>query len=133
MSVVVRSAREADRESVQRLLLACGWDRPRVADPQLFAALYAASSRSVVADDDGTIIGYVRAITDGVSNGYIQLTAVAPTHRRRGIGRRMVEQLIGDDDRITWVLRAGRDGAKEFWESVGFVPSAIAMERLRRP
>jgi GNAT superfamily N-acetyltransferase len=73
----------------------------------------------------------LRAITDGVSNGYIGLTAVAPTHRRQGIGR-MVEQLLGNDDQITWVLRAGRDGAKEFWERVGFVTSTIAMERVRR-
>ncbi len=131
--ILVRSARETDREAVQRLLLACGWDHPRIADPHRFTELYAAAARSVVADDDGTIVGYVRAITDGVSNGYLGLAAVAPTHRRRGIGRRMVQQLIGDDDRITWVLRAGRDGAKEFWESVGFVPSAVAMERRRRP
>jgi ribosomal protein S18 acetylase RimI-like enzyme len=97
-----------------------------------FAEVFGAADRSVVADDDGVVVGYVRAITDGVSNGYIGTTAVAPTHRRQGIARRMVAHLIGDDDRITWVLRAGRGGAQEFWASVGFVPSAVAMERLRR-
>jgi GNAT superfamily N-acetyltransferase len=132
VSVVVRPAGESDRQAVQGLLLACGWDHPRVADPERFTELYRASGRSLVADDDGTIVGYLRAITDGVANGYIGLTAVAPAYRRRGIGRRLVERLLGDDDGITWVLRAGRDGAKEFWESVGFVPSAIAMERVRR-
>jgi ribosomal protein S18 acetylase RimI-like enzyme len=132
MSVLVRAARASDREAVQLLLVACGWDRPRIADPARFAELYGAPSRSVVAEDQGTVVGYVRAITDGVSNGYIQIAAVAPARRREGIGRRMVHHLLGDDDRITWVLRAGREGAKEFWESVGFVPSSIAMERLRR-
>jgi ribosomal protein S18 acetylase RimI-like enzyme len=132
MAVDIRPARDADRDAVQRLLLACGWDHPRIVDPDRFAELYTSADRSIVADDQGSIVGYLRGITDGVSNGYIGTAAVAPTHRRRGIGRRMVEHLLGNDDRITWVLRAGREGAKEFWESVGFVRSEIAMERLRK-
>jgi ribosomal protein S18 acetylase RimI-like enzyme len=129
---LIRAARDDDREAVQRLLMNCGWDHPRITDPDRFATLFATADRSIVADDDGALVGYVRAITDGVSNGYIGTAAVAPTHRRRGIGRQMVEHLLGDDHGITWVLRAGREGAKEFWQSVGFVPSEIAMERLRR-
>jgi ribosomal protein S18 acetylase RimI-like enzyme len=131
--VVLRPATPSDRDAVQRLLITCGWNQhPRITDPARFAKLYDAADRSFVADDGGAIVGYLRALTDGVSNGYIGLMAVAPTHRRRGIGRQLVERLLGDDDGITWVLRAGRDGAAEFWSAVGFVRSEIAMERVRR-
>jgi hypothetical protein len=39
---------------------------------------------------------------------------------------------MGDDENITWVLRAGRDEASLFFASLGFAASSVAMERLRR-
>jgi ribosomal protein S18 acetylase RimI-like enzyme len=130
--VVVRPATPADREAVRSLLKVCGWDhQPRITDPARFATMFDGADRSFVADDDGVVVGYLRALTDGVSNGYIGTTAVAPTHRRRGIGRLLVERLLGDDLGITWVLRAGH-GSDAFWTSLGFVRSEIAMERVRR-
>ena len=49
----------------------------------------------------------------------------------QGIGRALVEHITGDDLRITWVLRAGREGAIEFFAKLGFQVSSVAMERLR--
>lgn len=38
---------------------------------------------------------------------------------------------MGENTDITWVLRAGREGASEFFSRLGFEPSSIAMERPR--
>ncbi|MEO1269625.1 MAG: GNAT family N-acetyltransferase, partial [Myxococcota bacterium] len=66
-----------------------------------------------------------------VDDGYISMLVVAPEYRGRGIGRTLVEQIMGDDPQITWVVRAGREGSDGFWAAMGFVPSSVAMERTR--
>ena len=53
------------------------------------------------------MVGFARALCDGVSNGYLSMVAVAEDKRGLGIGRELVQRLTGDDPDITWVLRAG--------------------------
>ena len=88
------------------------------------------ASRTIAAFDQGNLVGFARALCDGVSNGYIGTIAVAESHRGQGIGRGMVESLIGNEPSITWVLRAGL-GSDAFWEKMGFRRSEVAMERTR--
>lgn len=112
------------------LLASNGW-RHRIAGPDEFAALVAASQVADVAIVDGQVQGFVRGITDGLSNGYLSMVVVAPAHRGRGVGRQLVEYAIGANPQVTWVLRAGREGAAEFFTRLGFDVSSIAMERRR--
>ncbi|WP_353848489.1 GNAT family N-acetyltransferase [Acidovorax facilis] len=64
-------------------------------------------------------------------NGYLSMLVVAPAFRGRGLGRALVQQALVKAPAATWVLRAGRPGASEFFARMGFAPSAIAMERAR--
>jgi ribosomal protein S18 acetylase RimI-like enzyme len=127
----VRSVTAADFDAVHRLLLTNGWAH-RVGDIAQLSRLISAPSRAVVAVADDEIVGFARAITDGISNGYLSMVVVAQPYRRRGIGQALVEFLIGSETSITWVLRAGREGAAGFFAKLGFSVSTTAMERLRR-
>ena len=129
--VIYRPVQTDDYEAVQTFLTDNGW-AARVSEVERFRAMLKGADRTVVALDGGRVVGFARALCDGVSNGYISMVAVAEDLRRQGIGRRLVEDLMqGDiDGDITWVLRAGRDSCG-FWERLGFMASDIAMERVR--
>ena len=134
-TIEYRPIAPSDYEAVRQFLAGLGWQR-RVSDPARFAKMMARADRSVLALDGGRVVGCVRALCDGVSNGYISMLAVAEDHRGQGIGRELVRRLMAPQDPselaedVTWVLRAGRD-SRGFWEKLGFSASAIAMERTR--
>jgi ribosomal protein S18 acetylase RimI-like enzyme len=130
--VVYRSIQPDDYEAVQKFLADNG-RAARVSDIERFRAMIDGADRTVVALDRERVVGFARALCDGVSNGYISMVAVAEDLRRQGIGRRLVEYLMQGNigGNITWVLRAGRE-SRGFWERLGFKASDIAMERVRR-
>jgi predicted N-acetyltransferase YhbS len=128
--MILRAVTSEDYEAVRQFLAANGWEK-RVADRERFYKMMDNASRAIVAFEGARIVGFARALCDEVSNGYIGTVAVAEDFRRRGIGRELVERLIGDDKNITWVLRAGR-GSAEFWKKLGFTASEVAMERTRK-
>jgi ribosomal protein S18 acetylase RimI-like enzyme len=127
----VRAFEACDLDAVHALLSANGW-ADRIGSTDDLRALIEASSIALVADGGERVIGFVRALSDFCSNGYVSMLVVDSDARRRGVGTALMRAAMGDDERITWVLRAGREGAAAFHASIGFEPSIVAMERRRR-
>ena len=79
---------------------------------------------SFIVRDGNQIVAAVLCGHDG-RRGYLHHLAVAPTYRRQGIGKRMVQHCL---DRLRQrgipkcniFLFAGNSEGKEFWEAVGF-------------
>jgi ribosomal protein S18 acetylase RimI-like enzyme len=99
--------------------------------------------------DRGALVGFA-LMEFGDERAHLVLMAVRPTHRRRGIGRRLLEWLIESAlaagiESVHLELRATNDGARRFYRMLGFgetilVPryyegreSAMRMVRVLRP
>jgi len=131
MPFTIRAVRDDEIHDVRRLLVAGGWSGVRM-EPENLAQLIANARTAVVAvDDDGHVLGFARALGDGLFNGYLSMLVVDPSRRGEGIGRALVEHVMGANLDMTWVLRS-RPEVRGFYEKLGFQQSTVAMERVRR-
>jgi ribosomal protein S18 acetylase RimI-like enzyme len=126
----LRHITENDLDATYVLLAENGWTH-RLGSVAEFRTLVAASQIATVATVNDEIVGFIRALTDRQSNGYLSMLVVSEKYRRQGIGRALVESVVGSHLPVTWILRAGREGAVTFFAKLGFEFSTIAMERRR--
>lgn len=78
-----------------------------------------------VAEEDGRIIGAILSGHDG-RRGYIYHMCIADSHRRRGIGRQLVDKVIGamKDEKITALSLfcfADNEAGNNFWSGLGWI------------
>ena len=78
----------------------------------------------LVAVADGRIVGTVMSTWDGWRGGIYRL-AVAPDHRRRGLGRQLVEAAEDrlrrlDAPKISALVLQEHDHATAFWRAIGY-------------
>lgn len=111
-------------EGVLALYRMQGWWGPTgERDPEVADAMIRGSHCFVVAEAQGRIIGMGRAISDGVSDAYIQDVAVDPAFRGKGVGSRIVGDLVYRlrHDGIDWIGLGAEAGTHDFYRKAGFI------------
>lgn len=68
-------------------------DWPNPPTPDTFLRLLRGSYRVVLAVQDGQVIGFVQAISDGVLTAYIPLLEDLPAWQGRGVGRALMTRM----------------------------------------
>jgi spermidine synthase len=68
------------------------------------------------------MIGMGRAVSDGVSDAYIQDVTVLREYRGLGLGARIVERITGflRERRIGWIGLIAEPGTQAFYRGLGF-------------
>lgn len=123
-----RESHDIDLTALASLREACDF---AAMDPELLAQQVKGARWVVQAHDGPRLVGFCRAISDGVSNAYVSSVMVHPEFQRRGIGREMLAQLVSGRDGIKFVLHTRKE-ATGFYAAVGFAPATDIMIRDRR-
>ncbi len=109
---------------ILHLYRAAGWwreeDEPD--DIKTVDAIIANSFCFVIAISGGEIIGMGRAISDGVSDAYIQDVTVLEAHRGQGYGKGIVRRLLQElrERKLQWIGLISEPGYESFYTSLGF-------------
>jgi GNAT superfamily N-acetyltransferase len=84
--------------------------------------------------DDGTLVGFVNVVWDGLAHAWIQDTMVLPTHHRQGIGVRVVA-LATEEARSAgceWLHVDFDDELRKFYfDRCGFTPTHAGLIALQ--
>lgn len=96
-----------------------GWPNPPT--PETLHRLLAASSRiSLAVEEDGRVIGFAQAISDGVLTAFVPLLEVLPEYRGRGIGSALTRHLLAQLDHLYAVDLGCDDNLVPFYERLNF-------------
>ena len=115
---------QADSAQVLQLYRLAGWwqtdENPSYL--QLVQDIIAKTWRFVIATRGDRIIGMGRAISDGVSDAYIQDVTVHPDLRGQGIGKAIIRALVAQlkADGLQWIGLISEPGYQGFYSSLGF-------------
>jgi spermidine synthase len=76
----------------------------------------------VLAEEGEVVLGMGRAISDGVSDAYIQDLAVLYSRRRQGIGRLILQKLLARlrGDGIAWIGLIAEPGSENLYRHASF-------------
>ena len=98
-----------------------GWWKPSD-KPSLLKKIINGSHCFAIAERGERVIGIGRAISDGVSDAYIQDMAVLETERGSGAGGAILKALLENlrKDGIKWVGLIAQDNSEYFYRKAGF-------------
>lgn len=91
-SITIQEYTTFDQNELQALYASANWVN-YARNPELLEAAYRNSLKVLCARTGGELIGIVRAVGDGHFILYIQDILVHPKHQRKGIGRRLMQEI----------------------------------------
>lgn len=111
-------ALSADLETIYRDV---GWWAEEF-DREWLSVIPRNSAVFMVAEHEGCVIGMGRALSDNISEAYIQDIAVLSTFRGHGIGAQIVRELIAvlRSRGVDWIALIATPGHEAFYRQFGF-------------
>lgn len=114
-----------DFDAILRLYSSVGWTN-YTEKPELLKKAYENSLLILGAYVDGQLVGVIRAVGDGFSVVFIQDILVIPEYQRRGIGTRLLQEVM-DRYSSVYQMELMTDNTPKtvsFYQSLGFVKAS---------
>ncbi|MDD1668657.1 MAG: GNAT family N-acetyltransferase [Methanomicrobiales archaeon] len=122
--VEVKAVTSWDADEILALYRSAGWWHDGEDDPSQIPGIIRGSLAFIVAVDpeSGKAVGMGRAISDGVSDAYIQDLVVLPEYQGRGIGRAILRRILAEcrERGIGWIALIAEGGTGGFYRELGF-------------
>ena len=97
--------------------------------PERHRQAFEASRVAVFAYSGGRLVGFARALSDGVCQAAIYDVAVVPEFQRQGIGAALVRALLSRLEGLNVILYAS-PGKEDFYRTLGLRKMKTAMARF---
>ena len=135
MDYQIRDAAAEDLDALEALEQAC-FSLPWTLE-QLQGELPDARHEFLVAEADGEVLGYIGMMCV-LDEGYISNVAVAPSARRRGIGRALVREMLSRAAKrelsfVTLEVREHNESAIALYTGEGFLPVGLRRGYYEKP
>jgi GNAT superfamily N-acetyltransferase len=121
--IEIKQVRSWSSEEIVELYKVGGWWKEGY-EPNGIPLLIEGSFVFVVAIEKsiGQAVGMGRAISDGVSDAWIQDVVVLDKWRGKGVGREIVKNLLDYclDKNLTWIGLVAEPDSREFYTPLGF-------------
>lgn len=123
MDIQIRIIQKASKKDLVRLYTDAGWWKPEYdSDMDFLDEIVQHSALFAGAFYKGSLIGMGRALSDLVSDAYIQDVAVLKDFQGQGIGSRIIETLVKHlkQKNVDWIGLIGEPGTEKFYTRLGF-------------
>jgi GNAT superfamily N-acetyltransferase len=108
------------------------WDERDNGNHELIRRIVAGSHCFLTFIDGNEIMGMGRAISDRVNDAYIHDVIVFPRLRRRGIGTKIIEEIVGRlrNDGMQWIGLIAQNRTHSFYLKMGFEEMPFSLPML---
>ncbi|MGG3768950.1 GNAT family N-acetyltransferase [Priestia megaterium] len=102
-------------------------------DEEKVKKVFQSSNVVAVAYDENKIVGFGRALSDGVFNAAIYDVVVDKHYQNQGIGQQIIENLLAQLNDISCVHLVSTAGNEEFYRKAGFRKMKTGTARYLKP
>lgn len=95
--------------------------------PEYLATVFSNSKFKCFVYDQDTLIGTGRALADGADCSYLCDVAVHPKYQGMGVGKKIIEKLIGLSEGHKKIILYANPGKEGFYKILGFYKMNTAM------
>ncbi len=121
--LIIEAVKDWPEDRIVELYKAGGWWKNDY-DPSGIQPMIRGSFLFVIARIGDRTVGMGRAISDGVSDAYIQDVVVLPEYRKRGIGGKIIKKLVERcrEKGLVWIGLIAEEGSEDLYREMGFGP-----------
>ncbi|WP_143415602.1 GNAT family N-acetyltransferase [Geobacillus sp. E263] len=125
---VYRDLSKANWQEMKDVYESAGWTKH---SEEIIQQVFEASDVIALAVYNGRIVGFGRALSDGVFNAAIYDVVVHRDFQGHGIGKAIIEDLLEQLKHVSCVHLIATTGKEKFYQKVGLKKLKTAMARYR--